>query len=61
MARNLEKTNALLNQMKEEDDDDYSVIDKIDLYVKDPNEEKYQYLIKQPEFSALLNNENLMR
>ena len=28
------------------DDDDYSVIDKIYLYVKDPNKAKYQYLIK---------------
>ena len=28
-------------------DDDYSIIDKIYLYVKDPDEPKYQYLIKK--------------
>ena len=35
------KTNALLN------DDDYSIINKIYLYVKDPSEAKYQYIIKK--------------
>ena len=37
------KINALLNLIKQQDDDDYSIIDKIYLYVKDPNEVKYQY------------------
>ena len=29
------KTNALLNLIKQQDDDDYSIIDKMYLYVKD--------------------------
>ena len=33
--------------MKHQDDDDYSAIDKIYIYVKGPNEVKYQYLIKK--------------
>ena len=49
------KTNALLNLIKQQDDDGYSVIDKIFLYVKDPNEAKYQYLIKKRENSGLEN------
>ena len=39
------KTNALLNLIKNEDDDNYSVIDKAFLYIKDRNEKKCQYLI----------------
>ena len=36
------KTNALLNlRKKEDDDDDYRIINKIHLYVKDPNQSKY--------------------
>ena len=31
--------------MKQQNDDDYNIIDTIDLYVKGPNETKYQYLI----------------
>ena len=38
------KTNALLNLIVNQPD-----IDKIDLYAKDPYEEKYQYLIKKRE------------
>ena len=49
------KTNTLLNLIKQQDDDGYSVIDKIFLYVKDPNEAKYQYLIKKRENSGLEN------
>ena len=41
------KANVLLNQMKKQDDD--YIIDKIYLYVKDPNEVKCQYLIKKRE------------
>ena len=43
------ETNAVLNMIKQQDDDDYSVIDKIYLCVNDPNEAKYQYLIKKRE------------
>ena len=39
------KTNALPNLIKQQDGDNYNVIDKIYLYVKDPFETKYQYLI----------------
>ena len=39
------KTNALPNLTKQQDGDNYNVIDKIYLYVKDPFETKYQYLI----------------
>ena len=49
------KTNALLNLIKQQDGDDYSIIDKINLYVKDPNEGKYQYLIKKREKNGLKN------
>ena len=38
--------NALLSLIKHKDDDDYDVIDKIYLHIKDPNEAKYQYLIR---------------
>ena len=41
------KTNALLNLIKQEDDDDYSIINKIYLYAKDPFEAKYKRLIKK--------------
>ena len=40
---------AIFNLIKEHNDVDYSVIDKIHLYVKDPNETKHQYLIKKLE------------
>ena len=40
MAINSWSTNTLLNLIKKEVDDDYSIIDKIYLYVKDPNEAK---------------------
>ena len=42
-----------LNLIKQQDDDDYSVIDKIYLHVKYPNEAKYHYLIKKRENSGL--------
>ena len=39
-----------LNLVKQQDDDDnYSIIDKIHLHVKDPYEAKYQYPIKNRE------------
>ena len=34
------KTDGLLNLIQIQDDDDYTIIDKIYLYVKDPNEAK---------------------
>ena len=40
------KTNTLLNLIKQQNEDDYNIIDKIYLYVEDPIEAKYQYLIK---------------
>ena len=42
------KTNLLLNLIKQQDDDDdYSIIDKTYLYAMDSHEAKYQYLIKK--------------
>ena len=35
------KTNTLIHLIKQQDDDDYIVIDKIYLYDKDPNEASY--------------------
>ena len=35
------KTNALLNLIKKQDDDNYNVIDKTHLYFKDPFEAKF--------------------
>ena len=43
------KTNALLNPIKQQDDDNNSAIDKLYLYAKDPNEAKYQHFIKKHE------------
>ena len=40
------KTNTLLNLIKQQNEDDYNIIDKIYLYVEDPIETKYQYFIK---------------
>ena len=40
------KTNAFLNPKKQQGNDDYNIIDKFDLYIKDLNEAKYQYLLK---------------
>ena len=41
------KTNALLNPIKQQNDDNFNAINKIYLCVKDPNEAKYQYVIKK--------------
>ena len=43
------KTNILLNLIKRQDDDEYSIIYKIYLYVKHPNQARYQYFIKNYE------------
>ena len=47
------KTNALLNLIKQLDNGDYSTVDKIHSYVKDPYEVKYQYLIKKCEDNGI--------
>ena len=49
------KTNPLLNQIKQQDDGDYSIIDKIYFNVEYPYEAKYQYLIKKREKKCLEN------
>ena len=49
------KTNALLNLIKQQYDDNYSVINKIYLYINDPNEAECQYLIKKPKNNGLKN------
>ena len=41
------KTSALVSLIKKQDDDDYSIIDQIYLYVKDSYEAKFQYLVKK--------------
>ena len=53
-----EKTNTLLNLIKEQDNRD--VIDKIYLYARDLNEPKYQFLIKKREDAGIkhVNNPN---
>ena len=43
-----EKTNALLNLIKQQEYD-YTSIDKIYLFAKDPNEVKCQYFLKKRE------------
>ena len=52
-------TNALLNLIKIQDDNGYSIIDKIYLFVKDPNEAEYQYLIEKCKKNGLEDLENL--
>ena len=41
--------------MKQQDDDDYSIIDKFYLYVKGSYKAKYQYLNKKRENNGLIN------
>ena len=43
------KTNALINLIKQQNNDDNNIVYKIYLYVKDPNKAKYQYVIKKYE------------
>ena len=52
------KATALLNLMKQQNNDDYNIIDKIYLYVKDRNEAKCQYLIKKHEEIGLKEHED---
>ena len=51
------KATALLNLMKQQNND-YNIIDKIYLYVKDRNEAKCQYLIKKHEEIGLKEHED---
>ena len=55
MVQDLEKTNALINLINNQND-----IDKIYLYARDLSEPKYQYLIKKREDARTkhLNNPN---
>ena len=50
-----ERRNILSNLIKQQDDDNYRIIDKFYLCVKDPYEAKYQYLIEKREKSGLEN------
>ena len=48
------KTNAVLNLIKIQDDNDYNIIDKIYLFVKDPSEVECQYLILKKDEKTVL-------
>ena len=54
-----EKQNALLNLIKQYDDDDYSILDIIDLYFKKSNEAKYQYVNEKRKNIGLEQYKNL--
>ena len=41
------KTNTLLYLIRQQNDDDHKIIDKLYLYIMDPNEPKHQYFIKK--------------
>ena len=43
----MEKAKELFKQIKQQDDCDQSITDKINLYYEDSNEAKHQYLIKK--------------
>ena len=53
------KINALLNLIKQQEDDGYSVIDNSTFYVKDPNEPKNYNLINKPEKTGFGNLHDL--
>ena len=52
-ASGSEKSNTILNLIKQQDGDDQSITDKIYLYVKDQYEADHQYLIKKREKMVL--------
>ena len=52
------KTNALRNLIKQQYDDNYNIIDKSYLCVKDSNKAKYQYLINKYEDIGLEKRED---
>ena len=47
-----------LIKKKTQEYDNYNTIDKFYLYFKDPNEAKYQYLIKEPAENSVENLKN---
>ena len=49
------KINALVNLIKQQQDHDYGIDDKIYLHVKDTNDAKYQHLIKNRKNNDLKN------
>ena len=49
------RRNILSNLIKQQDDDNYRIIDKFYLCVKDPYEAKYQYLKEKREKNGLEN------
>ena len=51
------KTNELLTLVKQKNEGSFTITDKMYLYVKDPNEAKYQYLIKKHEKTGLKEHE----
>ena len=53
-----EKTNSLFDLIKQQNDDDYNIFGKIYLYVKDPKEAKYQYLVLKQEKTGLEGHED---
>ena len=53
------KTNTLLNLIKQQGDDSYTILDKTYLYAKDSYEPKYQYLIKKYKSKSLRKLKNL--
>ena len=58
------KTNELLNLIKQQDNDDHSMVVKIYLYATDPYEAIYQYFIKRQENNgpkAFIENQNNMQ
>ena len=48
------KRNVLLNLIKQQNEGNYNVTDKMHLYIKDPNEAKYQYLVRSMKIQRLL-------
>ena len=50
------KRNVLLNLIKQQNEDNYKVTDKMHFNIKDPNEAKYQYLMRSMKIQRLLWN-----
>ena len=53
------KTKTWLNLIKQQDNDNHSIIDKTYLYIKDSNDAKYQYFIKKCKYNCLKNPKDL--
>ena len=52
------KINTSRNLIKQQNNDDYNILNEIYSYVKDSNEAKYQYLIKKHEKISLEDHED---